>query len=200
MHTTTTATTTATTTLAITTAIGVLGTPAVAGTPEPYTLLSFDNEIRGVSAAFLPGIEGEIVNTRFDLVFDVYDGYDPANFRFTIVVPLANPDGDFPNEVFLELTGDDLGLTGPGLHTIAFETDVFNGVIATATDDNPFPPFWVFEVYTTDLYPGVLGYMTGTVELDLIPAPASLAALAFGLAGTRRRRASDETGPGRSAS
>ena len=181
------------TALAISTGAGALGAPALASGSEPYTLFSFDNEISGISAAFLPEVEGEIVNTRFDLVFDVYGGYDPANFRFTILVPLADPDGGFPQEVFFELTGDDFGLTGPGLHTISIETDAINGVIATPTIDNPFPSFWAFEVYTTDLYTGVFGYMTGTVELDIVPvvpAPAGAVAPALMLAASavRRRR------------
>jgi hypothetical protein len=150
-------------------------TPALADTVE-FQFAQVGNSFSAFMGADDPLVGKEIVAARIYLTVESYPGSDAANFWTDITLPIEPFDG---NTNFLYLSGADLGWSGEGTFDYYLETTSLNGVFVAARWGGETPGF-DFEGEILD---------GSRIEIDYVPAPASIAALGVaGLFGTRRRR------------
>lgn len=160
-------------------------TGAVAGEIEVFPLVEFkDFPLAPLQIDLLPEIEGEIVNTSIDFSVDVPEGVDAAGLTLFASVPLDV--GGFPFFAFINLTGEDLGLSGSGFQTVNVDTDGLNGTIA----DPAKGLSWAVGFGTIDGQFEFFGPANGSVAIEYIPVPAPQAGLVLAalLVPRRRRR------------
>lgn len=124
-------------------------------------------------------VEGMIVETRVFLEFDPDPGIDAAHFFSGFSVPvIALPGG----ETELVILGADIGWSGDDVQRFTLVTSLHNGEIR--------PGRFGWEIRSDDDMAPLRGTILpgSRIEFDVVPAPASLAALGAGLLAVRRRR------------
>lgn len=154
--------------------LATLAAPAMAGVVE-FNFAAVGNSYSAFLGSDDPLVGKEIVAARIYLTVESFDGSDAANFWTDITLPIQPLDG---NTNFLYLAGADLGWSGSGTFHYFLETTELNGHFV--------PARWGAETPGFD-FNGVI--VDGSrVEIEYVPAPATLAPLACALLALRRRR------------
>jgi len=149
--------------------------PALADTVE-FQFAQVGNSFQAFLGSDDPLVGKEIVSARIYLTVESFQGSDAANFWTDITLPIEPFDG---NTNFIGLAGSDLGWSGSGVFDYFLETTSLNGHFIATRYGGETPGFD---------FDGVI--LDGSrIEIDYVPAPGGLAALALaGFAGGRRRR------------
>ena len=151
-----------------------LAAPAIAGVVE-FNFASVGNSYSAFLGGDDPLIGKEIVSARIYLTIESFDNSDAANFWTDITLPIQPFDG---NTNFLYLSGADLGWSGSGTFTYFLETTDLNGHFV--------PARWGAETPGFDFSGRIVD--GSRIEIEYVPAPATLAPLACSLLALRRRR------------
>lgn len=148
--------------------------PALAGVVE-FQFASVGNSFSAFMSGDDPLVGKEIVSSRIFLTVESFAGSDAANFWTDLTLPIEPFDG---NTNFVYLSGADLGWSGSGTFSYSLETTGLNGHFVAAR--------WGGETPGFD-FDGVI--LDGSrIEIEYIPAAATLAPLAASLCALRRRR------------
>lgn len=119
---------------------------------ERYDLLGLDLSILGneiVLDYFFPAVPAEIVETRFELTFEVDDAgapFDAAKIGLILQPPIDDPNDPDDRVLTLFRTGADFGWSGGGTFTFSGATDELNGPILD------FPPGTFAMLYGVTLF------------------------------------------------
>ncbi len=131
-------------------------------------------------SAFMSGddplVGKEVVSARIYLTVESFAGSDAANFWTDITLPIEPFDG---NTNSLYLAGSDLGWSGSGTFTYFLDTTMLNGHFV--------PARWGGETPGLDFDGEILD--GSRIEIEYIPAPATLVTLLAAMVAPRRRRA-----------
>lgn len=149
--------------------------PALAGVVE-FQFASVGNSFSAFMSGDDPLVGKEIVSSRIFLTVESFAGSDAANFWTDITLPIEPFDG---NTNSLYLAGSDLGWSGSATFTYFLETTMLNGHFVPARWGGETPGF----DFDGEILDG------SRIEIEYIPAPATLAALLAALVAPRRRRA-----------
>ncbi|HZW08285.1 MAG TPA: PEP-CTERM sorting domain-containing protein [Phycisphaerales bacterium] len=149
--------------------------PAMADTAE-FHFAQVGNSFSAFLSGDDPLVGKEITSARIYLTVESFAGSDAANFWTDIILPIEPFDG---NTNALYLSGADLGWSGSGTFTYEVETTMLNGHFIATRWGGETPGF-DFEGVIVD---------GSRIEIDYVPAPASIGALGIGgLLALRRRR------------
>jgi hypothetical protein len=149
--------------------------PALADTVE-FLFAPVGNSFSAFMSGDDPLVGKEIISARIYLTVESLPGSDAANFWTDITLPIEPFDG---NTNSLYLAGSDLGWSGSGTFTYFLETTMLNGHFVPARWGGETPGF----DFDGEILDG------SRIEIEYIPAPATLAALACAPLAFRRRRA-----------
>lgn len=140
-----------------------------------FNFAQVGNSFSAFTSSDDPIVGKEITSARIYLDVESFAGSDAANFWTDITLPIDPFDG---NTNFIGLLGGDLGWSGSGTFHYFLETTALNGHFVGAR--------WGGETPGLD-FDGII--LDGSrIEIEYIPAPATLAPLAAGLCAFRRRR------------
>lgn len=148
--------------------------PALAGVVE-FHFAPVGNSFNAFMSGDDPLVGKEIVSARIYLTVESYAGSDAANFWTDITLPIEPLDG---NTNSLYLVGSDLGWSGSGTFTYTLETTTLNGHFIPTRYGGETPGF----DFDGEILDG------SRIEIEYIPAPATLAPLACAFCALRRRR------------
>lgn len=136
--------------------------------------------------------DGFITSTRFHLQFNTTAAPNPFQDAADLAFQFQPPAGDLP---IFTLTGADLGWSGTGTFTADFQTDSLNLPILDFPPDAVFS-LWNLRIYSTnDGSPLLGGKLIGSyieVDVQAVPTPSVLMALAAACVRRSRRRRSAE--------